>query len=60
MSYMRAQKLANFLIWREIPKIIKKSKKQNKNQHATGDQNVKSKTRIFLQILLFFYTVSKP
>ena len=29
-------------------------------QHATGEQNAKSKTRIFLQIPLFFHTVSKP
>ena len=44
----------------EIPKIIKnlkKIKKKNKTQHATGE-DAKSKTTIFLQIPLFFYTLS--
>ena len=65
MSYMRAQKLANYPIWHEIPKSSKnrknknkKTKKKNKQtkktQHATGDQDGKSKTRIFLQIPFFF------
>ena len=57
MSYMRAQTLANFLIWHEIPKIIKKAKKKINMQQKTKMSNPKQE---YLQIPLFFYTFSKP
>ena len=33
------------------------SKKKKKTQHATGEQDAKSKTRILVQISYFFFTL---
>ena len=61
MSYMRVQKVKNFLIWHEITKIIKKpTQKIKKKQHATGKEDTKSKTSIFLQIPIFFTLFKNP